>query len=175
MDTFLEIIKIVVPVSIVCLTFYFLTKEFFEGEREKRKLEQKKELEKSLLPLKLQAYERAVIFLERISPENMILRVHKAGMSAKLFHSEISKSIRTEYEHNLSQQIYISDTAWELVKNAKEEMQKLYNLASSKMEETATGIDLSHIIFQMGAQLDKMPNQVAIDYLKKEIKKSYGL
>lgn len=175
MDTFLEIIKIVVPVSIVCLTFYLLTKEFFESEKEKRMMEQKRELEKTLLPLKLQAYERAVIFLERISPENMILRVHKSGMSGKLFHSEISKSIRTEYEHNLSQQIYISDTAWELVKNAKEEMQKLYNLASSKMGETATGIDLSHAIFQMAAQLDKLPNQIALNYLKKEIKKSYGL
>lgn len=175
MDTFLEIIKIVVPVSIVCLTFYFLTKEFFESEAEKRRLERKREMDKTLLPLKLQAYERAVIFLERISPENIIIRTHKAGMSSKLFHSEISKTIRTEYEHNLSQQIYISDTAWELVKNAKEEMQKLYNLASSKMGETATGIDLSHTIFQMAAQLDKLPSQVALDYLKKEAKKAYGI
>lgn len=175
METFLEIIKVVVPVSIVCFTFYFLSKEFFENETEKRRMEQKKELAKSLLPLKLQAYERVIIFLERIAPENMIIRTHKSGMSAKLFHSELSKAIRTEYEHNLSQQLYMSETAWELVKNSKEEMQKLYNLASSKMEDGATGIDLSHVIFQMAAQLDKLPSQVAIDYIKKEIKASYNL
>lgn len=171
---FLDIIAIVIPVLLVCITFYLLTKEFFQNEEEKRKAAARREMTKLLMPLKLQAYERAILFLERISPDNIVLRTHKSGMSAKLFHSELSKAIRTEYEHNLAQQLYISPTSWELVRNAKEEMQKLYNLASSKMQDNSTGIDLSHVIFQMSSQLEKMPNQIAIDYLKKEVHQNFG-
>lgn len=174
MEAFLDIIMVVIPVLLVCITFYLLTKEFFQNEEEKRRAAERREITKMLLPLKLQSYERAILFLERISPDNIVLRVHKSGMSSKLFHSELSKAIRTEFEHNLSQQLYLSTNSWELTRNAKEETQKLYNLAASKMNDTSTGIDLSHAIFQMAGQLDKLPTQIAIDYLKKEVHQNFG-
>ena len=173
MEVFLEIVKIIIPVSIVCLTFYFLIREFFNNETEKRKHEHKRDVEKTLIPLKLQAYERATLFLERIAVENIVLRVHQSGMSAKLFHSELSKTIRLEYEHNLAQQIYLLETSWELIKNAKEETLKIFNLASSKMEPTSTGIDLSHFIFEIASQMEKIPTLIALEYIKKEVNKIF--
>ncbi len=173
MEVFLEILKIVVPVSIVCITFYLVIREFIDSQSEKRIHDSKKETEKIILPLKLQAYERATLFLERIAIESIILRVHKSGMSAKFLQTELSRTVRLEYEHNLAQQIYISETSWELIKNAKEETLKIFNMAGSKMNSNSTGLDLSQVIFQITTQIEKMPTQVALDHLKKEVSRIF--
>ncbi|MGL4597926.1 MAG: hypothetical protein ACRCYO_10370, partial [Bacteroidia bacterium] len=87
----------------------------------------------------------------------------------RLLQTELTKAIRTEYEHNLSQQIYMSNHAWEMVKTSKEEIAKLINVAASKLPDTATGIELSQMILQVTQQIDKMPTQVALEYIKREV------
>lgn len=119
--------------------------------------------------MRLQAYERMAIFLERINPNILITRTYKSGMSSRLLQSELTKMIRTEFEHNLSQQIYMSNHSWEMVKTAKEEITKLVNISSSKLPATATGVELSQTILQISQQIEKLPTQVALEYIKKEI------
>jgi len=84
-----------------------------------------------------QAYERLVLFLERINPSNMVLRMHKNNASAQMLEADMVKSIREEYEHNLSQQIYFSDEIWKLIKLAKEETIKLISLLKSRARWTS--------------------------------------
>ena len=83
---------------------------------------------------------------------------------------ELVNAIKTEYEHNLSQQIYLTAGAWELVKTSKEEIIQLVNISSSKVQADANSSELAMMILNITANLGKkLPNDVAIDYLKKEI------
>jgi len=122
------------------------------------------------MPLKLQAYERIVIFLERINPNVLIVRVNKNNFTAHQLHLELIKTIKSEYEHNLSQQIYVSYGAWELVKTTKEEIIKLINISSTKVPHDSNSNELAMMILNICANLEKkLPNDVALEYIKKEV------
>jgi len=90
-----------------------------------------------------------------------------------MLQAELLETIRSEFNHNLSQQVYMSDSAWTLVKNSKEETIKLINLASSNVNDDATGTELSKIILQLVMKIEKLPNQTALEYLKKELRQSF--
>lgn len=173
MEQFLEILKYVLPSVVVLATAYLLVERFIENERQHRNMTYRRESQGLTTPVRLQAYERLVLFLERISPSTLVTRVHKSGMSAKLLQAELLKAVRTEYEHNLSQQIYISPGAWELIKNAKEEIIKLINTAAINVSDEASGVDLGKLILEVSMKIDKMPTQVAIDYLKQEAREIF--
>ena len=169
MDVIVEIIKIVLPAAIVFATSYYLVKSFLQSEVEKRGTEKSIANQSLLTPLRLQAYERIVLFLERISPNSLVARVNRSGVSAAVLRQEFIKTINAEFEHNLSQQIYVSSKAWSLVKNAKEEITKLVNIAATQLPDNTQGVELSQKIIELSKQVQKMPTQVAIDYIKKEI------
>ena len=97
------------------------------------------------------------------------MRIHHNEFNAPVFHAELIKSIRIEYEHNLSQQIYMSSGAWEMIKTAKEETIKLINLTADKVGQNVTGMELGQSIIEITVQVKKLPTEVAIEYLKKEI------
>jgi hypothetical protein len=118
--------------------------------------------------LRLQAAERFVLFLERIEPGRLVMRTHQNGMSAKMLQNEMLKSIREEFDHNLSQQIYISENAWTLITGAKDEMVKFITATGEGMPADASSIDFSRKIFQAASKVEKLPGQVALDYLRKE-------
>lgn len=173
MELLFDLLKIIIPCGVVFATAFFLVKNFLENENKKRSTELKAANQQQLIPIRLQAFERIILFLERISPNNLVMRVHKSGMSARLLQAELVKTIRAEFEHNLSQQIYMSANSWEMVKGAKEEMIKLVNLSSSKVGDNATGMDLGSVMIELGSKLQKLPTQNAIDYLKKEIAQTF--
>lgn len=173
MDHLFEILKLILPALIVFLTSFYMIKKFLENEDKKRLAEMKEEGHKFVTPIRFQAYERMIIFLERMAPDSLLMRAHKPGMSARQFQAELLSMIRTEYEHNISQQIYISNAGWDLVKRSKEETIKIINIASSKVNDNSSGLDLSKVIFKIISDLGKMPTQVAIDFLKKEIRHSF--
>lgn len=173
MDHLFEILNLILPALIVFLTSFYMIKKFLENEDKKRLAEMKEEGHKFVTPIRFQAYERMIIFLERMAPDSLLMRAHKPGMSARQFQAELLSMIRTEYEHNISQQIYISNAGWDLVKRSKEETIKIINIASSKVNDNSSGLDLSKVIFKIISDLGKMPTQVAIDFLKKEIRHSF--
>lgn len=170
MDGLIEILKIILPAGAVFAASYLLVQKFLTNEQKRREHELKKASSSTLTPLKLQAYERVVIFLERIHPNTLVVRVNKHGMTAQQLHMELIKAIKTEYEHNLSQQIYISYNAWELVKTSKEEIIKLVNISATKVPHENSSNDLAMMVLNITANLDKrLPNEVALEYIKKEI------
>ena len=171
MEDVIEILKILVPALIVFLAVHLILKQFFDKERSIRQEELKLKMTKDYTPLRMQAYERTVLYMERIDPNNMIMRLHKPGMSARLLHSEMLKAIRDEYVHNMTQQIYISIKAWEGVKTAKEETTKIVNMAMHSMKDTATGVELSAKIFEIVSNLEKTPTELAIRVLKRDFQK----
>jgi hypothetical protein len=128
----------------------------------------------TMTPLKIQAYERVVIFLERIHPNSLVVRVNKLGMNSHQLHLELIKTIKSEYEHNLSQQIYVSYNAWELLKTAKEEIIKLINVSSTKVAHDSPANELAMMILNITSSLEKkLPNEVALEYVKKEVNQTF--
>ena len=168
MWTQLQFLFYTIPAVIVLAGCYFLVKKFLDNEQKIRLLEMKKEWQKDILPLRLQAFERMVLFLERISPNNLLMRVHKPGFTAKEFQIELHATIRSEFEHNITQQIYLSSQSWAVAKSAKEEIIKLINTAAAKLDSNATAMDLSAGIFEIIIKNELKPAQNAIEFIKKE-------
>lgn len=173
MEIFLEVVKLLSPSIIVFFTAYFLIKRLLDSQERKLKIEIRRENAKSIIPQRLQAYERLILLMERLEPNNLILRTHKKNTSARSYQSELIQTVRQEYEHNLSQQIYVSNASWSLVKQAKEESIKLINISAARLKEDAKSIDLSKYMIEMASQMERLPNEVAIDYLKREARKMF--
>lgn len=125
----------------------------------------------AVIKLELQAAERFALYLERISPDRLVMRLHQTGMSAKMLQSEMLRAIREEFDHNLSQQIYISENAWELIKKSKEEMVKFISVCGDNLGEKNSGLDLSRKIFEAASRVDKLPGEIALQYLRKETRR----
>ncbi len=124
----------------------------------------------SLMGFQLQAYERMTLFLERIHPSNMIPRVLKPGQNISQFQSLLLQSIREEYEHNLSQQLYISDLAWESCKATKENIiQLIIRTVSGLNPSDDAGILAQHLLTS-GFENDNDPVGKTLQLLKKEIR-----
>jgi len=172
MDSFFELLKFILPAAIVFLTTYYLVKNFLDHERNKKAIDLKLANQAILTPIRLQAYERVVLFLERINPSSMVMRLNKTGNSAS-FQGELLKTIRSEFEHNLSQQIYISTAAWNATVRAKEETIKVINVSASKVNADSSALELAQAIVSVTAQLTEMPTKQAIDLIKKEISKEF--
>ena len=173
MEDILDILKYILPSGIVFATAYFLLKAFIDNDNRKKLIEIKTNNQALINPIRLQAYERIILLLERISPGSLIIRVAQPNMTAFQFQTALIQTIRDEFEHNLSQQIYISSNAWELTRNAKEEMIKLVNIAASRLNDNATATDLGSIIFELSMQKDKLPLNQAIEFTKKEVRQLF--
>ncbi len=169
MDLFITFLMVAVPSLIVFLTAYLILKNYSEKELHKKRFEVKMKNQSLITPIRLQAYERITLFLERIEPNSMIMRTQTPMMTTKQLQSELLLSIRTEFEHNLSQQIYVSQPGWEVVKSAKENTVKIINSAVDNVKEDDPAIELSKVIFSKIIEVGKSPSSIAIEYLKKEV------
>jgi Na+/H+ antiporter NhaC len=168
-----EMMKYIIPLLVVFVFIYFILNNFLEENFKLRSLDLKLTNQQSITPIRLQAYERMIVFLERITPSNMVMRVHKSGMSSRLLHTELVKTIRSEFEHNIAQQIYMSNASWELVKSAKEEIIKVINASAHKVGDNSDGLELCKVLLEVTMNVEKLPTQIALDFLKKEIRQSF--
>lgn len=173
LDLFLHIALIVLPAGGILLTAYFFLRK--QGEKEVRHLqiELKRSRQEFFLPMRVEAYQRAVLLMERIHPGSLVMRLHNPAFPAKRLQSDLLQSIREEYDHNVSQQLFISPQAWEMIKNSKEETIKIINIAGNQMQATSTGTDLAAKIFEIVAEVGKLPTEIAVEYVKKEMQELF--
>ncbi|MBE0648922.1 MAG: hypothetical protein IH596_14215 [Bacteroidales bacterium] len=120
--------------------------------------------------LRLQACERLVLFLERITPNNLLLRVNTPDMSALQLQVALIRTVREEFEYNLSQQLYLTTETWELIRNAKEETIRQINTAASGMKEGSSSRDLAGAILKLSLSQERAPASIAIEAIKREIR-----
>ncbi len=164
-----EIMLITIPALLVLITTYIVIKKTVDNDSDKRRSEIILQNSGIITPIRLQAYERLTLFLERISIETLIMRTNKAGATTKELQTAMLMSIRSEFDHNLSQQIYITPQAWEVLKNAKTNTIKIINTGAEKLPPNATGSDFSRYLLEALMEIDKEPSKVAIDYIKNEV------
>jgi hypothetical protein len=173
MNELLEILKYTIPSIIVFITAFLMLRLFFKNEEKRRKFELSMNYKESILPLRLQAYERLILFLERISPDSLVMRITKTDLTVLQMQNELLASIRSEFEHNLAQQTYISSSAWEMVKAAKNSVVKLVNESAADFKGEAKGINLSKSIIENELQLKNSPVYAALEFLKKEVRELF--
>jgi len=164
----------ILPSILVFLASYIVLKTFLD--REKAQLKQKLNIENSkrLIPLRLQAYERLVLLMERISPQLLIPRVFKKDLTPEKFHYLLIQNIKQEYEHNLSQQIYVSDDVWNAVRDAKENIIRLINTISSDPKYNDNIQKMSRLIIEAYSSVDETPTDRAIKLIKNELQEIFG-
>lgn len=155
---------------------YLLVKRYFDNEQKERllqmKIDERRETLKVVTPIRLQAYERMALFLERISPDSLVLRCYQPGMDLKLLQGVMTKNIRDEWEHNLSQQVYLDPATWAHIREAKDEMVNLVNSAAVTLADTTDPTRLAAGIFASAAQ--HSPTGVALEAMHKEINELFG-
>lgn len=168
----LLIVVIVVPVIIFRQNRQVLKAISNNQEMIIAKMEQDRKLEagKKVNALMLQAHERVTLFLERIHLVNIIPRLLKPGMRASQFQKLLEDSVREEYEHNMSQQLYISDKAWELTKIAREQVLNLISSAGTKVKGDAPASDLAKQIVTAGIDKEAAAIHDALLALKNDLK-----
>ncbi len=166
-----DVLILLIPLAGMLLITYLLLQHFFNKQLKESEKELVNQKAKSYLPLKIQAYERAILFLERIDPNNLIIRIHKPTMNASKLHLEILKQIREEYNHNMSQQIYISPKSWAELIKGKEETIQIANTAFGQLKNDANAIELSTKIFEIIAKLPHNPAAQARKLIIREFQK----
>ena len=174
LEQILEILKYTIPGLVVFAAVYFTLDSFMASENKRKNMEIRSLYFRETLPIRLQAYERMTLFLERISPNNLISRVNKPDMNARELHMLILQNIKMEYEHNLSQQLYIPADTWMMIVQVKEEIISIINRVAMEIPPTATSKDLSRRILEFFINSEDMiPTQKALNTLKQEVTKIF--
>jgi uncharacterized membrane protein YraQ (UPF0718 family) len=166
------VISIVIALAVgVALAFLFW-KQRKEAKVLMEQHEKAKSAPSASQPLQLQAYERLILLVDRIALTNVISRTPTAGLSARDMQVLLTQTIRTEFEYNVTQQIYVSHESWEAVRNLKDQNIMIVNQIGSFLPAEATGQDLSRSILEMLMQSPKASlHNVVSDVLSYEAKK----
>jgi hypothetical protein len=170
MEVILDFGKIVLPAALVLYAMYLTMKSIMAKEVLKANMEYKIASSKVALPNRLQAFERMSLFLERLSPGNLALRLNASNMTAKELQHLMISEIREEFNHNLSQQIYMSDKSWNLIKNTVEDVIALINTNAEKLEVNAKSVELAKLIFNEMEKREVDPVALTLSEVKSEIR-----
>lgn len=174
MRDILEISKYILPSLVVFATAYLLIKQFLKLEERKIKHQILLKNQKQTTPIRLQACERLIIFLERIHPESLIIRENASGLTNLQLQQKLIAAIRTEYEHNLAQQLYVSDESWLQLKNAKDSTIRLINTEAGQVAPGDSSIVLCKAIIESHMQQQKPAIARAISAIKNEIQQMWA-
>jgi hypothetical protein len=167
METFIDLIKILGPALIVLYAVFLMLRSFQTARLDEIREMTRKQSADTVLPNRLQAYERMVLLLERITPSNLIPRLNNGQYTAQEFQQILIHEIRQEYQHNLAQQIYLSEQAWLYISTAVEDTVTMVNEVAMTLEDKATSLDLAKGIFESGVTKETISQ--AISFIKKEV------
>ncbi|NDP20757.1 MAG: hypothetical protein GZ091_06725 [Paludibacter sp.] len=166
----MDILKIILPALLVLLTAYLLIDKLLRNEEKRRNFELHKSNLSTLTPIRLRAYERLMLVLERTSPNTLILNTIKPEMTNMELHTLLLNNIRHEYAHNISQQIYVSDETWNYIRSAQESLLRLINTCASQCNPKEPASILAERIIQVYGASDQTPTELAINKLKSEVR-----
>ncbi len=169
MDTskFLEILAYTLPSLITGGVAYFFFKSYFKDQQNTRRWLLQKENQKESLPLRLQAYERMALFLERINPTKLLIRVVPISSDKNDYENYIIAQIEQEFEHNLTQQIYLSDDCWTIILTAKNAT--IQTIRKTNMSERVDSADKLREVILSDLMEKQSPSSAALSYLKNEL------
>jgi hypothetical protein len=175
MDQISQLLLILIPASLVLFGMYLAVRSVINGQNESKNIDSKTESRKISLPMQLQAYERICLLLERISLQNILVRLNGKVLNVADFQQVLVSEIREEFNHNLSQQVYMSDMAWDQVKNTIEQTIGVINEAAIGIDPQANGIELSKNILKKVIASDQNFGESALLFVKNEARSNLWL
>lgn len=163
----IELLSYTLPALITGGVAYYFFSLHTKNEEGRRRYLIQKEAQKNALPLRLQAYERMALFLERINPAKILIRITPISTDKIDYQNFVIEHIEQEFEHNLTQQIYISDECWTVISTAKNATIQMIRKAALNPEVENANKLREAILNDL---LDKQsPSNNALAYIKKEV------
>ncbi len=173
MEMVYDLLKITLPAVIVLYVAYLMVRSFLQKQLDELAFGVRQKNQEVVVPVRLQAYERIVLLLERITPGNLVSRLSNPDFTSEEFHQILIHEVRNEFNHNLSQQLYMSDGAWTCVSTAVEQTISLINSSSAGLDKEAKGMNLAHAILENIAGEEMNATKRAILYIKEEIQEIF--
>jgi hypothetical protein len=169
MDTekIIDFFLYIIPAAVTGIIAYYFFQQFIKNEDNRRYFLLKKDTQKQALPIRLQAYERMALFLERISPAKLLVRVNPNSSNKDDYEALLIATIEQEFEHNLPQQIYLSDDCWSIINASKNATIQLIRKASM-LEKTDTANKLREVVLTEMME-KRAPSHAALSFIKKEV------
>lgn len=168
-----DIVILGLGVFIALIAIYYVLKNDIQRFFNLKTIEINKESRANILPLRLQAHERLIIFVDRINPANLLVRLHQQGIGIGTLQAGILNEVRSEYQHNITQQLYVDSITWNVVRKLKDDTIAMINNAVQGIPADANGIELSKAILQHMAGIDENPYDLTIELIKKDIQKLF--
>lgn len=169
LEVIIQLIQSVVPALVVFFTVQTLLKQYLGSQYQLKQLELKNKDTDTTLPLRLQAYERLSLYCERISIPNLLLRLRGEGMSNSQLKNALLIAIQQEYEHNTTQQIYVSDTLWKIVQFARDEVVQVITGMAETLEPSSNARELATALLNYLASQPTLGFEKAQLAIKKEV------
>lgn len=169
LNALLEIVKITIPALVVFWTIKTIMTEYLERQYRIRQLELNKDQRQITLPLRLQAYERLSLFCERITIPNLILRIRTKEMTNAELRMAIVLTVQQEYEHNVAQQIYVSDELWRIIQFSRDEAIRVVTGISESVEPNENSKGLVDALFKYIDESDANIVSITQSAIRKEI------
>lgn len=164
----IELLSFTIPSIITGAVAYYFFLNHTKNEERKMRLSLLRENQKQSLPIRLQAYERMALFLERINPSKLVLRITSVNNDINAYSESLINTIEHEFEHNLAQQIYISDQCWSVIMSAKNAT--IYIIKKTVEEETVTNAqELREAIIKKILN-NGAPSATALTFMKDEVR-----
>jgi hypothetical protein len=161
-----------VPSAVVGAVAYLLINKFLQAESKRHILEIKKESLHVTIPVRLQAFERIILLLERIDAIQVVKRSIVPGMKSGELRLKAVEEIQNEFNHNVTQQVYVSAASWEKVAKAKEDAIKLIGVTGTQVGDNSEAIIFSKKILGVNEELE-VNNTEAINFIKQEVRKLF--
>ncbi|MCX2719694.1 hypothetical protein [Lentiprolixibacter aurantiacus] len=165
-DGIFQLFAYLLPAVVTGAVAFYFFRLHTRNEEGRRRFLLHKDSQKNAMPIRLQAYERMALFLERIAIPSLVVRVAPRSADKNEYENLLIKTIENEFEHNLSQQIYMSDECWNIIKAAKNAT--IQTIRKAGMSESDSSDKLREDI--LNATMEKQsPSATALAYIKKEI------
>lgn len=175
MDSFLEILKLILPAALVLYGMYLAIKVMVSKTLLSKELDLKQKSLEITLPARMQAFERMALFLERISTDNLLVRLNQQGMTATILHYAILEEVRNEFNHNVAQQVYLSHEIWSMVVTAKEDLITKVNATYQGIDPEASSVEYAKKLLEQTLENDIDSIELALSSLKDELSKYYQI
>lgn len=170
METILEILKFTIPGLVVFAAVYFIQRQYNNSQYQMKALESQGKYSKDAIPLKLQAYERLLLFCDRITIPNLILRLKAQNMTSEQLKTSMIISVQKEYEHNLAQQLYTSQKLWDILTLTKNDIISIISDSAKSLSTSASADELARALMLKATNKNANPIVVANKAIKEEAK-----
>ena len=167
----IEVLKYCIPALIVLLATWIVMHKLFNNEQQKREWELKRASQKEISPIRLRAYERLALMLERTQPEHMLMDLEVATMTVQQVQQRLLQTIRLEFDHNMSQQIYVSESVWEQIMAARGQMMAFVTAMAVQLPPESTSLDYAKVLLTAYSTNGETANEKALRALKEEAAK----